>query len=186
LQLVKKFPAFYRTRKFVTAFTNARHISISLASPIQSIPPYPTNWISMLILSIYLRLGLPIGLFPSGFLTKTTRLCPSTTELIENILQKGTCLRWGGFSTSPSLQAGIPLLESSRLLIQYIHTYPPYWGTRCRSVWGTALKTGRSVAGSIPDGVTGIFHWHNPPGRNMALGSTQPLTEMSTRNFSWG
>jgi hypothetical protein len=26
--------------------------------------------------------------------------------------------------------------------------------------------------------------WHNPVGRTM--GSTQPLTEMSTRNISWG
>jgi len=31
-----------------------------------------------------------------------------------------------------------------------------------------------------------IFHWHNPSGRTVALGSTQPLTEMSTRNVSWG
>jgi hypothetical protein len=30
------------------------------------------------------------------------------------------------------------------------------------------------------------LHWHNPVGRTMALGSTQPLTEMSTRNISWG
>jgi hypothetical protein len=30
-----------------------------------------------------------------------------------------------------------------------------------------------------------FFHWHNPVGRTMALGSTQPLTEMSTRNISW-
>jgi hypothetical protein len=44
----------------------------------------------------------------------------------------------------------------------------------------------RKVAGSIPDGVIGIFHWHNPFGRTMALGSTQSLTEMSTRNISWG
>ena len=27
---------------------------------------------------------------------------------------------------------------------------------------------------------------HNPSGRSMALGLTQPLTEMSTRNISWG
>jgi hypothetical protein len=26
----------------------------------------------------------------------------------------------------------------------------------------------------------------NPSDRTMALGSTQPLTEMSTRNISWG
>jgi hypothetical protein len=42
--------------------------------------------------------------------------------------------------------------------------------------------TNRNVAGSIPDGVT----WHNPFGRTMALGSTQPLTEMCTRYISWG
>ena len=30
------------------------------------------------------------------------------------------------------------------------------------------------------------FHWQNPSGRTMALGLTQPLTQMSTRNVSWG
>jgi hypothetical protein len=30
----------------------------------------------------------------------------------------------------------------------------------------------RKIAGSIPDGVIGIFHWHNPSGRTMALRST--------------
>ena len=43
----------------------------------------------------------------------------------------------------------------------------------------------RRFAGSIPDGVIGIFHWHNPYGRTVALGLTQSLTEMSTRNISW-
>ena len=47
-------------------------------------------------------------------------------------------------------------------------------------------STCRRVAGSIPDGFTGIFHLNNPSGRTMALGLTQPLTEMSTRNISWG
>jgi len=42
------------------------------------------------------------------------------------------------------------------------------------------------VAGSIPNGVIGIFHWYNPSDRTMALGSTQPLIEMSTRSISWG
>jgi hypothetical protein len=45
LQLVQKFPEFYGTRRFFTAFTNARHL--------------PSN----------LRLGLPSGLFPLGFPT---------------------------------------------------------------------------------------------------------------------
>jgi hypothetical protein len=42
------------------------------------------------------------------------------------------------------------------------------------------------IAGTIPDGVIGNFLRHNPSGRTMALGSTQPLTEMSTSNISWG
>jgi hypothetical protein len=46
--------------------------------------------------------------------------------------------------------------------------------------------TNRKVAGSIPDGFIGIFHLHNPSGRTMAIGLTQPLSEMSTRNISWG
>jgi hypothetical protein len=42
-QLVKKFPAFYGTRSFFTAFTSARHLSLSTASPIQSISPQLTS-----------------------------------------------------------------------------------------------------------------------------------------------
>jgi len=70
LQLVKKFPAFHGTRNFITALTSVRHLSLSWASPIQSIHPHPISWRSILILSTHLRLGLPSGLFPSGFPSK--------------------------------------------------------------------------------------------------------------------
>ena len=33
-QLVKKFPAIYATRRFITAFTSARHLSLSCASDV--------------------------------------------------------------------------------------------------------------------------------------------------------
>ena len=69
--LVKKFPAFYRTRKFITAFTSVRPLSLFWASCIQSIHPHPTYWRSILLLSCHLRLGLPSGLFPSVLPTKT-------------------------------------------------------------------------------------------------------------------
>jgi hypothetical protein len=59
------------------------------------------------------------------------------------------------------------------------------WGTRWRSCLNHCA-TSRKVAGSIPNGITGIFQGHNPSGRTMTLGSTQLLTEMSTRNISWG
>jgi len=58
-------------------------------------------------------------------------------------------------------------------------------GTRWRS-WLRHCITSQKVAGSIPDSVSEIFHWHNPSGRTMALRSTHPLTEMSTRDISWG
>jgi hypothetical protein len=36
---------------------------------------------------------------------------------------------------------------------------------------------------SIPDEVIGFLNLPNPYSRTMALGSTQPLTEISTRNL---
>ena len=71
LQLVKKFPAFHGTRRFIPALTSVRHLSLSWASPIQSIYPHPTSCRSILILSTHLRLGLPSGLFTSCFPTNT-------------------------------------------------------------------------------------------------------------------
>ena len=71
VQLVKKFPAFHGTRRFITALTSVRHLSLSYASPIQSIYPHPTSWRSIQILFTHLSLCLPIGLLPSGFPTKT-------------------------------------------------------------------------------------------------------------------
>jgi hypothetical protein len=52
--------------------------------------------------------------------------------------------------------------------------------------WLRFCATNWEVAGSIPDGVIGIFYWHNPSDRTMALVSTQPLPEMSTRSIYWG
>jgi hypothetical protein len=82
------------------------------------------------------------------------------------------------------------------VLIQYTkHKYLYRLHVKQELVWicpGIRVKlmkhcaTSRKVAGSIPDCVTGIFHRHNPSGRTMALGSTQPLKEMSTRNIYWG
>jgi hypothetical protein len=46
-----------------------------------------------------------------------------------------------------------------------------------------ALRYKPEVAGSILDEVIEFFNWPNPSSRTMALGLTQPLTEMSTRNL---
>jgi len=50
-QLVKKFHAFYGTWKFITAFTSARHLSLSRNKSLQSMPTsHPTPWIPILTL----------------------------------------------------------------------------------------------------------------------------------------
>ena len=82
LQLVKKFSAFHGTRRSITALTSVRHLSLSWASAIQSTYPHSTFWRSILILSTHLRLGLPSGLLPSGFPSKT--LC-KTLQPLDNI-----------------------------------------------------------------------------------------------------
>jgi hypothetical protein len=61
-QLVKKFPPFYGTQKFITVVTCAHHLSLHWASLIQSMPPHPTSWRSITLLSSHLCLGLPNGL----------------------------------------------------------------------------------------------------------------------------
>jgi hypothetical protein len=45
----------------------------------------------------------------------------------------------------------------------------------------TCIQTNPKVAGLITDEVIWYFTWHTPFSRTMALGSTQPLPEMSTR-----
>jgi len=52
--------------------------------------------------------------------------------------------------------------------------------------WFRYCAMSHKVVGLIPDDVTGIFHWHDPSGRTMAPGSTQPPTETNTRYISQG
>jgi len=52
------------------------------------------------------------------------------------------------------------------------------WLGHCTTIW--------KVAGLIPDGVIGIFHRLNPSVHTFVRGSTQPVTEMSTWDISWG
>ena len=67
----QEIPRIFGTRRFITVLTSARHLSLSWANSIQTPQPPPNSWRSIFILSSHLRLGLPNGLFPSGFPTKT-------------------------------------------------------------------------------------------------------------------
>jgi hypothetical protein len=50
--------------------------------------------------------------------------------------------------------------------------------------WGTMLQAGRSRVWVPMRWI--FFNWPNPSSRTMSQGSTQPLTEMSTRNLPGG
>ena len=122
LQLVKKFPAFYGTRRFITALTSVRLLSLSYASPIQSTYPHPTSWRSILILSTHLHLGLPSGLFPSGFPTKTLyahlsspirATCPAHLILLDFITRTILGEEYRSFSFSLCSLLHSPVTSSS-------------------------------------------------------------------------
>jgi hypothetical protein len=75
----------------------------------------------------------------------------------------------------------LPQLDHNHFLpdlFQFISHHP--------TLNGIDAVTSRKVASSISDQVIGFFNLPNPPSRTMTVGSTQPLTEMSTRNLPGG
>ena len=109
LQLVKKFPAFHGTPRFITILTSVRYLSLSWASPIQSIYSQPTSWRFILILPTHLRIGLLSGLLPPGFPTKTLytplsspirATCPTHLILLDFITRTILGEEYKSFSSS--------------------------------------------------------------------------------------
>jgi hypothetical protein len=72
--LFKNLTAFYRTRRFVTVFTRARHWSLTEPHESNPHPLLILFLLSPILQSSHLRLGLPSDLFPSHFLTTTLYL----------------------------------------------------------------------------------------------------------------
>jgi hypothetical protein len=98
----------------------------------------------------------------------------------------GTCtVPTGTWSNYSALNRYKLHFFSHSILMGSVCFFQETGGTR-RPRWLRHCATSHKVTISIPNIVTGNFHWHILSGRTMALGLTQPLTDMSTRNISWG
>ena len=108
-KLVKKFPAFYGTRRFITSFTSDRHLSLSWASSMQSMPVYPTSLRSILILSSLYACVFQVVSFPqawrhiggsNGIPTLTlnfgTRCRWVVKSKLRSLAGENTCTHWTG------------------------------------------------------------------------------------------
>jgi hypothetical protein len=113
------------------------------------------------------------AIYPS-FSTGLQRMWPSRITL-------GWPSHKNTVSLVPKLTAISPLFRCIPVRI-YIYTLTLF----CSGY--NVTKFGRQVPCwiNMPPPPQLVFHWHNPSGRTRALGLTQPLTEMSTRNISWG
>jgi hypothetical protein len=128
------------------------------------------------------------------FSDKSCRESRNTHFVFSNFFFRKSCCLWDNVKN---------IVQRCRLQMKIRHMRNACWITKATDTqqvyaillfycnngctkWLRHYATNQQVAGSIPDGVIGIFHWHNPTGRTMALGSTQPLTEMSTRCISLG
>jgi hypothetical protein len=101
--LVKKSLTFYETRRFITVYTRTRRWSLSRSRCIESSPSHVMSVTSILILSSLLCLGLPRGLFPPGFRSKsnvTLTLHDSEFEMRYFLLSSVYIIIWSSLPKS--------------------------------------------------------------------------------------
>jgi hypothetical protein len=142
-QLLKNFPKFYGSRRFITIFTRALHWPLSWAWWIQSIPPHPTSLrsifilpshsglgLSILILSTHLYLDLLSGFFPSGFPPKSYMQFASPHVCYMPCPSSWTSLFWLYFANSSSYEATIYIhITDFFLLMKYYYITDMLWSS---------------------------------------------------------
>jgi hypothetical protein len=118
-----------------------------------------------------------------------------------NLQQSGNLQQHGYISDHRNLTMGFMLFEALCYIMVEVYLVPHIFESH-NSVnkkqtliqhnahsstvsWGTMLQAWRSWV-RLPMSLDFFFNWPNPSSRTMALGSTQPLREMSTRNLPGG
>ena len=81
------------TLKLITALTSACHLSLSWARSLHFMPPHPTSWRSILILSSHLCVGLPSVFFFQVSLPKPC-MHPSCFSYVPHALPVSFSLIW--------------------------------------------------------------------------------------------
>jgi hypothetical protein len=88
--------------------------------------------------------------------------------------------RYGWVANSPASFSWVLVTDSPEVSLSFL------WAPPGKCSWLRHYATSRSVAVSIPVEVIGFFNCTNSFRRTMALGSIQPLTEVSTKNIPGG
>jgi hypothetical protein len=94
-QLLKNFPPFYKTRRFITVFTRALHWSLSWTRSIQSIPHHPI-YLRTILYQIPCTFCLAYVVYPRNPSQVQDPLWHFITTLF---------LRWGVVSPTPNPEA---------------------------------------------------------------------------------
>jgi hypothetical protein len=103
-QLVKNFPAFYKTRRFITLFTSGHHLSLSWAISIRSAEPISLTSVLILYSDLSPRL--------------LSELIPKDHPKFELLWNVSPHVNWGANGTSPNPQTRVPpLIGYPRVLI---------------------------------------------------------------------
>ena len=129
-QLVKKFPAFYGSRMLITTAIRTRHLYLSLARSIKSMPPCPSSWNFILILPSHLHQVFKVVSFPQASPPKPCMHLSSLPYVIHVphlillylIIQKNM-VRITEHKTSGYVVFSTPLLRNP-LRSKYLPQYP--------------------------------------------------------------